>query len=147
VGLFGSVFKLGKGLVGKAVKIAAPQVSVGLGIAKKLVRRNAKKILAGGGVATVAGGIAAGKRILRTPAGAAAAAAAGTAGVMGMMGGGVGGRRYRRINPGNTRAMRRAIRRIEAGARIYSKFFGMKRGRIKGAPGVHVKKLSIRRAA
>jgi len=48
-------------------------------------------------------------------------------------------RRYRRINPGNSKAMRRAIRRIHAGARLYSKFFAITHGkRIAGTP-VHVK--------
>lgn len=62
----------------------------------------------------------------------------------GMHGG--GGRRYRRINPGNTRAMRRSIRRIEAGAKLYSKFFSIKHGHIKHAPHVRLKH-TRRRAA
>jgi hypothetical protein len=56
-----------------------------------------------------------------------------------------GGRR--RINPGNAKALRRAIRRVEAGARLFGKFYSMKKGSIRGAHGVRVKKLSIRRAA
>lgn len=100
--------------------------AVGSKIAKRVGRKNLKRAAVG------------------------AAAVGGTAAVMGatgMLGGGEERRRYRRINPGNTRAMRRAIRRIEAGARIYGKFFSMKRGSIRGARGVRVKKLSIRRAS
>lgn len=100
-------------------------IAAGAKIAKRVGRKNLKRAAVGGAVL---------------------GAAAGGAGLLG--GGGEGDRRrYRRINPGNTRAMRRAIRRIEAGARIYSKFYSMKRGGIRGARGVRVKKLSIRRAA
>lgn len=98
-------------------------VAIGSKIAKRVGRKNMKR-------AAVAGGVI------------------GAATLMGRGGGEEeGGRRYRRINPGNTRAMRRAIRRIESGARLYSKFFSLKRGGIKGARGVRVKKLSIRRAS
>ena len=116
-----------KGAVGGLAKggLAGGVLAVGSKIAKRIGRKNLKRVAVGGAVL-----------------GAGAAAT-------GLLGGGGEGerRRYRRINPGNTRAMRRAIRRIESGARIYSKFFSMKRGSIRGARGVRVKKLSIRRAA
>jgi len=134
------------------------------GVVKSIRKLSLKKVIgaAKGAVGTVAGGGLLGgagaigskilKRVGRKNAkravigGAVLGAGAVGAGLLG--GGGEGERRrYRRINPGNTRAMRRAIRRIEAGARIYSKFFSMKRGSIRGARGVRVKKLSIRRAA
>lgn len=130
-GLVKSVRKLSlKKIVGAVKGVAAGgltggAIGIGSKILKRVGRKNLKRVAVGGAVL-----------------GAGAAAT-------GLLGGGGGDerRRYRRINPGNTRAMRRAIRRIEAGARIYSKFFSMKRGSIRGARGVRVKKLSIRRAA
>jgi len=152
VGLFGKAFGLVKGIAKKALgSTPAGSVVSGIGgkLLKRLNRKGVKAAIAGGGAA-IAGGVTAAKKFARTPGGMATiAGGAGLAGGMGasQMFSGGGGRRYRRINPGNTRAMRRAIRRIEAGAKVYSKFFGMKSGRIKGAHGVKVKKLSIRRAA
>lgn len=145
--LFGGLGKL----LGKGLKLVSPQISGVVGRAGGLVSRIGKKNLKRAVIGAAAGTAVAVKRFARTPGGkmvmVGGGGAALGAGAAAMMGGQREFRRYRRINPGNTRAMRRAIRRIEAGARIYSKFFGMKRGRIKGAPGVHVKKLSIRRAA
>lgn len=158
MGLLGSLGKLvGKvapkilgGLPGGGTIKTA--IALGSGVLKKAVRRNAKKIIAGaaaGGVAVVAGGrrfvkSRGGQIALGTGAGMGLGSTMGGGGIS--MGGG-GGWSGRRMNPGNTKAMRRAIRRIESGARIYSKFFAVKHGRIKGAPNVRVKKLSIRRAA
>jgi hypothetical protein len=130
--------------IGGTIKTA---INIGAGALRKIGRRNLKKVVAAGGAAAVAGGAAAVK-IARSRGGQVVMAGAGGTALGAMMaGGGGGGFRRRRINPGNTKAMRRAIRRIEGGARLYSKFFRMKTGSIRGAPGVRVKKLSIRRAA
>lgn len=113
-------------------------------IAGKFLKRNARKVVAVAAAAG-AGGVAFAKR---NPAAVAVMGAGAITGASLYAARGRGeGRVYRRINPGNTKAMRRAVRRIEQGARLYSKFFGMKTGHIKGAPHVRVKKLSIRRAA
>lgn len=86
-------------------------------------------------------------------AGALAAGSIGGAAIMGHMGGagrgmqavgGVG--RRRRINPGNPSAMRRAVRRVTAGAKMYSKLFSITHGHIKGAPRVKIRR-GRRRAA
>ena len=154
MGIFGSLGKL----VGKGIKAVAPHVP-GVGtvvsgaqaLAGRVLKKKAKAAVVAVGAGAVAAGAAAkkfagsrgGQAVMIGAGGAAAGAIAEH--IMG--GGGGGGRRYRRINPGNTRAMRRAIRRIESGARLYSKFFAVRHGKIKGAHGVHVKKLSIRRAA
>lgn len=120
-----------KGVVGTVKTVASGGLVGGIAaagskIAQRIGRKNLKRVAVGGAVL-----------------GAGAA-------TTGLISGGadVGERRrYRRINPGNTRAMRRAIRRIEQGARLYSKFFSFRKGSIKGARGVRVKKLSIRRAS
>jgi len=127
-GIIGGVKKGVAGLTGGG--LVAGAVGVGGKLLKRVGRKNLKR-------AAVVGGVAA----------AGVTAEELTRGGGGGGGGGGAGRRYRRINPGNTRAMRRAIRRIEAGARIYSKFFGIKRGHIKGAPGVKVKTVRFRRAS
>jgi hypothetical protein len=148
VGLFGGLgklvgkgLKLGKGVLAKATpggRILTTVSGVGQKIAKRIGRKNMKRLAIGGLAAIGAGGVAT-QFVGSGPGGQMT-----FEDVRGM---GVGGRRRRRINPGNTRAMRRAIRRIESGARIYSKFFAIRHGRIRGAAGVRVKKLSIRRAA
>ena len=153
MGLFGSILKVGKGLVGKAVKIAAPQVSAGIGIASKIakrgLRKNVKTAIAAGGAA-IAGGAVAAKRFARTPGGAAVMAgggvAAGATALQMLTGEKAGAGRRRRINPGNVRAMRRSVRRVEAGAKLYSKLFRMRHGQIHGAPKVSIKS-GKRRAA
>lgn len=146
---------------GKALKKVVPKVanlvpggglvktavSTGVGIAKKAIRRHAKKAVIAG---VTAGAGALGLGALGGGGGGSGSASdqaimAATGGSP--MGGARGFRSYRRINPGNARALRRAIRRVEAGARLFGKFFSMKKGTIKGARGVRVKKLSIRRAA
>lgn len=150
--IFGKAFGIAKGIAGKVIgstPVGSVASTVGSKIISRLNRKGVKAAVVGAGAAITSGAIAV-KKFARTPAGmatmAGAAGIAAGAGTARMMAGG-GPRRYRRINPGNTRAMRRAIRRIEAGAKVYSKFFSMKHGRIKHAPGVRVKKLSIRRAA
>ena len=45
-------------------------------------------------------------------------------------------RRRPRMNPGNTRAMRRSIRRVTSGAKLYSHLFHIAHGRV---PGTRVK--------
>lgn len=148
MGIFGSLGKL----VGRGIKAIAPgpikAVAAGAGgLASRVLKKHAKGLVLAGSAAAGAA-----TRFIKTPGGKAvmigaggAVVGAGAEAMFGMHG--AGHRRYRRINPGNTRAMRRAIRRIESGARLYSKFFAVKHGHIKHAPGVHVKKLSIRRAA
>jgi hypothetical protein len=49
-------------------------------------------------------------------------------------------RRRPRMNPGNTRAMRRAIRRVTSGARLYSHLFHMAHKTVPGAPHVKIKR-------
>jgi len=129
LGLLGSIGKL----AGKAIKKVgglAPMAIPGGGIASKIAQRvgriGVKKAAMGGAVAGL-----------------------GAAAVMGHMGSGGGrgvplpagmGRRRRRINPGNPRAMRRAVRRVEAGAKMYHKLFGITHKSIHGAPGVHIRR-------
>ena len=118
-----------KGTVGKTVGAAIPGaglIGAGAGLVGKLGKRVNRKVLKGAVIG-------------------AGALGAGSLGMSMLGGGGGGGRRYRRINPGNFRAMRRAIRRVEAGAKAYSKLFGIKHGHIKGAPRVRVR--ARRRAA
>jgi hypothetical protein len=130
--LFGSIGKL----VGKGLKIAKGVVPGGA--------------IAGGAIGAIGSKIA--KRVTRSNLKKAAVGAAGVAAVGGITAAMSGGKdvksgSYRRINPGNSKALRRAIRRVEAGARLFGKFYSFKKGSIKGAHGVRVKKLSIRRAA
>ena len=110
-------------------------VAVGRKLANRVGRKNLKRAATAALGAIGAGGVVAGVR-------------KGRGGGGGVMGGvdaqgnlvGFGGGR-RRINPGNVRAMRRAIRRVEMGARLYSKMFRISRGKsIKGAPGVKIVK-------
>lgn len=125
--LFGSIGKLvGKGLktVGGVAAKAVPGGSLvagGVAVGSKLLKRVDRKVIKGAAVAAGAG-----------------VAGAGIAGLMGSRGSGER-KRYRRINPGNTRALRRAVRRIEQGAKMYSKVFGIKHGSIHGAPKVRLK--------
>jgi hypothetical protein len=136
--------------------LAAVGLSLGKKLAKRIGKKNRKKI---------AGAVAKGKAARGKIAGAVGAAAAGGylagargvgpeivgigPGAMGRRGPGSGGagamamgvhRRYRRINPGNARAMRRAIRRVTAGAKMYSRLFGITHGRIKGARHVRIRR-------
>jgi len=158
MGLFSGIAKLG----GKLIKSVVPKlagvipgggiiktaVNIGGSALKKLGRKNLKKVIAGGVVAGGAGAAAL-RRAASTPGGAAVMGAAAGSAATAFLGGGGGGGGFsrRRINPGNIKAMRRAIRRVESGARVFSKFFAMKSGGIKGARGVRVKKFRIRRAA
>jgi hypothetical protein len=126
---------LGKGL-GKLVKGAAgkaagfiPGGSVAIeaakGIAGKIAKRVGRKAVA----VAAAGGVTAGVVGMRM------AGAGGGGATAGMMQEG-GYRTYRRMNPSNFRATRRAIRRVEYAARSYSKLFHVTHGKIKGAPNV-----------
>jgi hypothetical protein len=131
--------------------------SIGKAIGKLKIQpfKAISKVVPGGSL--VAGAIGVGSKLLKrvdrkvvksVAAGAGVAAAGAGLGAM-MAGGGDSGRsgkRYRRINPGNTRALRRAVRRIEQGAKMYSKVFGIKHGSIHGAPKVKLK-FGKRRAA
>jgi hypothetical protein len=151
VGLFGSLGKL----VGKGLKLAkgaalssVPGGSLVQGaisgatkIAGRIGRKNLKRIAVGAAVATVAGGTLVGGR--GGGGGVMTPTQAGRSGMAGIM----GGRSRRRINPGNAKAMRRAISRVNAGARMFGRFFAMKKGTIKGAHGVRVKKVSFARKA
>lgn len=149
MGLFSSLGKLaGKGLKiakGIGTKVAPggglvnKAIGVGTKLAKRVGRKNLKKIAAGGAAALGVGGVAATRR----------GGGGGGGGVMMAPDGSLvsTGRSYRRINPGNSKALRRAIRRVEAGARLFGKIYSFKRGNIRGAHGVKVKKLSIRRAS
>jgi len=158
MGLFSGITKVVGGVIKKIAPSVIPgggliktAVNIGGSALKKLGRKNMKKIVAGAAVGVGAAGAAL-KRAAATRTGAAVMGAGGgavaTELMMGMGGpaprGGFG---RRRINPGNIKAMRRAIRRVESGARLFSKFFAMKSGGIKGARGVRVKKFKIRRAA
>jgi len=130
--------------------------SIGKAIGKLKIQpfKTIAKALPGGTL--VAGAIGVGSKLLKrvdrkvvksVAAGAGVAAAGAGLGAMMAGGGGDSGRkRYRRINPGNTRALRRAVRRIEQGAKMYSKVFGIKHGSIHGAPKVRLK-FGKRRAA
>lgn len=125
--IFGSIGKL----VGKVIKpissVGASMVPGG-SLIQKAVGAVGSKL-----------GTKAGRQIVKYGAVAGGVAAAGgLAAMMGGKGATNTGRRYRRINPGNTRAMRRAVRRVEAGAKLYSKFFSIKHGHIKGAPRVRL---------
>jgi hypothetical protein len=112
-------------------------------IAGRIGRKNLKRIALGGVAAVGAGGVIAGARGPAPPGGAVMTPAqAGRSGHL--LGPGIG--RRRRMNPGNTKAMRRAIRRVEAGARLFHRFYAIKHGAIKGAHGVRMKS-SRRRAA
>jgi hypothetical protein len=125
--LGGLIKKVGGVVKGVATKVipGGSLVAAGAGLGGKLLKRVDRKVLKGAAIA--GGGAVAG------------------AGLMGLAGGGGERRRYRRMNPGNTRAMRRAVRRVEAGAKMYSRLFHMRHGSIKGAPKVHIK--GHRRAA
>lgn len=129
MGLFSGLGKIAGKLKGIASKVVpgGSLVAGGMAVGGKLLKRVNRNVIKGAAIG--AGGLAAG------------------AGLEAMMGGGGGrgSKRYRRINPGNTRAMRRAVRRIEAGAKLYSKFFAIKHGHIKHAP--HVRLKGHRRAA
>lgn len=103
-------------------------------------------VVPGGAIAATAlGGLGKiGKRVDRKVvkgaiigAGAGAAALGGGEMMAGMFG--KPHKRYRRMNPGNTRALGRAMRRIEAGARIFKRYYTIKHGGIRGASGVRVK--------
>lgn len=104
--------------------LAGGVAAVGAKLVKRVGRKNLKRLAVGG---AITGGAVAATEMLTGGGGGGSAGAGG------------GGRRYRRINPGNTRAMRRAIRRVESGARLFSKFFRVKHGGIKGAPNVRLK--------
>jgi len=124
-----------KGIVARVTKtvggvVPGPIGAVSKVVGSKLSTKTARAVIKG---TAIAGGTA---------------AALGTVSAMsgGHMFGAARTRRYRRVNPGNTRAMRRAVRRIEAGAKLYSKFFKMHHGGIHKAPGVRLKRHS-RRAA
>lgn len=134
-----------KGVIGRVAPKVIPGgglvktvANVGTKLAKRIGRKNLKKmaVAAGGAAAAIGAGLATGGG-----GGGGGMAIDPTTGAVVRMGG------RRRINPGNTRAMRRAIRRVEAGARMYSKMFRIVHGKsIKGAPGVKVVRFK-RRAA
>ncbi len=139
LGLLGSLTKLGKGLIGKVGgkvagvvpggNIVKAAVGAGSKLAKRIGRKNLKRIAGLGGLGALGGA-------------AALTGGKGVPAVMDPMTGQLmaGTGRRRRINPGNVKAMRRAIRRVEMGARLYHKMFSIRTGRIKGAPGVKVVK-------
>lgn len=124
-GLFGSILKKGLGLipgVGTALNIASIG-GMALGAGKKLLQAKASNLpmvrpptavtpyMPGAGsvgLGKVTGGRLGGLAL------AAGAGAAGAAGVGALMRGHGGGKRYRRINPLNPKAARRAINRIKA---------------------------------
>lgn len=149
VGLFSGIAKIGKGLVSKVGgrvagflpggKVATGLIGAGSKLAKRIGRKNLKRIATGVVAGTIGAGAIAGSR-----------GGGGGGGVMAVdpsTGALVGGGGRRRMNPGNVRAMRRAIRRVEMGARLYSKMFRISHGKsIKGAPGVKVVRFK-RRAA
>jgi len=146
VGILGKVFGGVKGLVGKGLKLAGgvglsslpggglikKGIDVGSKIAGRIGRKNLKRLAVGGAVVG-AGAIAA------TTGGGGPVMTPGQAASIGMTPGHFG-RHRRRINPGNIRAMRRAVRRVEAGAKMFHRLFGITHKNIKGAPGVHVKR-------
>jgi hypothetical protein len=150
VGLFGSIGKLvGKGIrAAKGVALSSipggslvqGAISGATKIAGRIGRKNLKKIAVGAAVggAAISGGMA-----MHGGGGVMTPTQAGRSGMAGIM----GGRSRRRINPGNSKAMRRAISRVNAGARMFGRFFAMKKGTIKGAHGVRVKKLSFAKRA
>jgi len=143
MGLLGSIGKLVGGAVKRLKGVAISAVpggslvagAVGLGskIAGRIGRTHMKQIAAGG---LLAGGLAAGSMLGGRAQSAADAAA---------MAGGDYRPFRRRINPGNVRAMRRAIRRVESGAKLYSKMFGITHH--KSIKGTHVHVKRHRRAA
>lgn len=134
MGLFGGLGKLaGKGLkalkgsVGGIALSAIPGGGIASKIAGRIGRIGLKKAAAAG---VVAGGL-----------GVAAMSHMGAGGTQSQLAGGMmSGRRRRRINPGNVRAMRRAVSRVTQGAKLYRKMFSITHGHIKGAPGVKVKR-------
>lgn len=147
MGLLSGIAKFGKSIISKVAPKIVPggsllkgAVSVGAKLAKRVGRKNLKKIAGAVGGAAVVGGLA------------AAGGGGGGGGSAGMMidpatGAVIRGGGRRRINPGNVKAMRRAIRRVEMGARLYSKMFRISRGKsIKGAPGVKVVRFKKRAA-
>lgn len=149
MGIFGGLAKLATKVTSGAIKKFTPAGGIAqaaIGVAKRVVKKNARKIVATA-AATGATAVAIAKK---NPAATGAVMAGGVAGAAALMaghGGGGGGRSYRRMNPANPRALRRAIRRVEAGARMFGKFYSFKKGSIKGARGVRVKRMSIRRRA
>jgi len=96
-GFFGSIFKGVKKLAGLALPVSLP----GLGPVGKKVLQTVTKHKKG---ALIAGGIAAG--------------AAAAAGGYGAAGGFAGRRSYRRMNVGNTKALKRSMRRVQGFAKL-----------------------------
>lgn len=114
----GGLFKLAKGVVGKGLKLAGigggPSAS---SIAEKLAQRMGSMP----GVGAVKG--IASKAISKVPGGAKGAAVAAAAAAAGLTVGEylaqTGQRRsYRRMNPGNVRALRRSMRRVQSFAKL-----------------------------
>jgi len=142
MGLFGSIGHLVGGVVKKLKGVAISAVpggslvAGGIGAASKIAgrigRTHMKQIAAGG---LVAGGLAGGALL----GGARQRAMDQAAGID------TGYAPRRRINPGNVRAMRRAIRRVESGAKLYGKMFGITHH--KSIKGTHVHVKRHRRAA
>lgn len=137
MGLFGGLGKLAgkalkgiKGVAGTAIA-STPAGAIGSKIAGRITRIGAKKIAAAGAV----GGIGATALLMQHGGGGGA-----TAQLAGMG----AGRRRRRINPGNVKAMRRAVSRVTQGAKLYHRMFSIIHGKIKGAPGVKVRRVHRR---
>lgn len=129
MGLFG---KIGKLVGGGIKKLAGPALSVipGAGVVGAIGSKVVGRL---------------GRAETKKAVGAAAVGAVAGAGIMSGMGGGLFrqhamGTRRRRINPGNVKAMRRAVSRVTQGAKLYRKMFNITHGHIKGAPGVRVRR-------
>jgi hypothetical protein len=119
----------------------------------KLIK-SAGATIAGGGLA--GGALSTGKAILsrigrknlkRAAVGGAIVGGTVLAAHEAMQGGAAQGRSYRRMNPCNARALRRAFRRVEAGARMFAKYYRFKHGTIRGAHGVRARSIKRRSAA
>lgn len=101
------------GLIGRVGGLVLPGVGkvVRKGVSKVLGKRNLPQVVkkvgkVAGGFGTVVGGGVAVERITRPG---------------GMFGPNGGGRRYRRINPANVKALRRAIRRVDGFTKLARK--------------------------
>lgn len=119
-GLFSSAFKAIGGLVKKVAPTVVGMIpgvgAIGRGVVGKVLGGGAGK--AASSVAAKAGASAASGAAFGLGGAAVGAALGGLGGMFGGKGKGEGGHRRRRMNPGNIRALRRSMSRVQSFAKL-----------------------------
>jgi hypothetical protein len=111
-------------LAGRALRTITKGKLIGSGGGREALRTAGR---AAGGIITAGATVAAGREVVRSVRPQPLQLGPGSE-LAGMEGGRIG-KRYRRMNPANGRALRRAMRRLDAAENIFKKVFKFNHGR------------------